>query len=91
MGNLIPRSSQWGEFFCTLPWQLIAKSGSESKETYKVFQAASIFQFQAIHYSLLGGGFQHGAFAKTGGFKYFLLSPLLVEMIQFEEHFFQMG
>ena len=26
-----------------------------------------------------------------GGFKYFLFSPLLGEMIQFDEHIFQMG
>ena len=42
----------------------------------------------------LGGGFkqhQHGAFAKTGGFKYVLFSPLFGEDFQFDEHIFQMG
>ena len=28
---------------------------------------------------------------RSGGFKYFLFSPLLGEMIQFDEHIFQMG
>ena len=27
----------------------------------------------------------------VGGFKYFLFSPLLGEMIQFDDHIFQMG
>ncbi len=33
--------------------------------------------------------FEHKNLA--GGFKYFLFSPLLGEMIQVDEHFFQMG
>ena len=34
---------------------------------------------------------QHGAFDKTGGFKYFLFSPLLQEESHFDEHMFQRG
>ena len=39
-----------------------------------------IFRIQKVGYVILGGGFKH-----------FLFSPLPGEMIQFDEHIFQMG
>ena len=51
------------------------------------FKSHVVLTGQVKQYFACESQHQHGAFDKTGGFKYFLFSPLLGKMIQFDSYF----
>ena len=73
-----PGQKSWGEMIEKLP-----QVDSGGALTWGIFAAGNPGILPVVTFLL--GGFL------VGGFNFFVFSPLLGEMIQFDEHIFQMG